>query len=188
MKDKILSSAQKIFSRKGYYKTTMDEIMVDAGVAKGSLYYHFTNKSQLFREVVLNGIDWLFGEINSVVMSGIPDREKIHLIIEKNVDIIFDYSELLSIIMNEISSGIDADVLEDIRKAKDKYINFIAGFLRDGRQEGIFKSCDYEAAANGIVHFIYSYQKQAADRGETDRKKICDGIYEVLMRGLLVNG
>ena len=51
-RDKILSVANKLFSRFGFHKTSMDEIAKIARKAKGSLYYHFSSKEDLFKEVV----------------------------------------------------------------------------------------------------------------------------------------
>ena len=51
-KESILSVANKLFSRFGFHKTSMDEIAKIARKAKGSLYYHFASKEELFKEVV----------------------------------------------------------------------------------------------------------------------------------------
>jgi len=51
-RDAILVVADKLFSRFGFHKTSMDEIAKTARKAKGSLYYHFASKEDLFKEVV----------------------------------------------------------------------------------------------------------------------------------------
>jgi AcrR family transcriptional regulator len=51
-KESILRVADKLFSRFGFHKTSMDEIARIARKAKGSLYYHFASKEDLFKEVV----------------------------------------------------------------------------------------------------------------------------------------
>jgi len=51
-KDSILRVANQLFSRFGFHKTSMDEIAKIARKAKGSLYYHFASKEELFKEVV----------------------------------------------------------------------------------------------------------------------------------------
>jgi len=51
-RDKILSVADRLFSQFGFHKTSMDEIAKIARKAKGSLYYHFSSKEDLFKEVV----------------------------------------------------------------------------------------------------------------------------------------
>ena len=51
-KDIIVSVANKLFSRFGFQKTSLDEIAKTARKAKGSIYYHFASKEELFIEVV----------------------------------------------------------------------------------------------------------------------------------------
>jgi len=51
-REKIITVANKLFSKFGFHKTSMDEIAKISRKAKGSLYYHFASKEDLFREVV----------------------------------------------------------------------------------------------------------------------------------------
>lgn len=51
-RDSILSAAARLFSRFGFHKTSMDEIAKIARKAKGSIYYHFASKEELFKAVV----------------------------------------------------------------------------------------------------------------------------------------
>jgi len=66
-KEKILNVATRIFSRFGFYKTSMDEIARTAHKAKGSLYYHFASKEELFTEVVAQELKNLKKELAMVV-------------------------------------------------------------------------------------------------------------------------
>ena len=55
-REKILDVADKLFGKFGFHKTSMDEIAKISRKAKGSLYYHFSSKEELFKEVVSNEI------------------------------------------------------------------------------------------------------------------------------------
>ncbi|MBN2638314.1 MAG: TetR/AcrR family transcriptional regulator [Bacteroidales bacterium] len=66
-KEKILSVATHIFSRYGFYKTSMDEIARSAHKAKGSLYYYFGSKEELFTEVVSLEVEALKKELAIIV-------------------------------------------------------------------------------------------------------------------------
>jgi AcrR family transcriptional regulator len=44
----ILAAAQSCFGRHGYHKTKMDDIVREAGLSKGSLYWHFESKDEIF--------------------------------------------------------------------------------------------------------------------------------------------
>ncbi|MEO6309959.1 MAG: TetR/AcrR family transcriptional regulator [Leifsonia sp.] len=55
-KKAILDAALQLAATKGITGTTMDEVAELAGVAKGSVYYNFTNKDQLFEELLEQGV------------------------------------------------------------------------------------------------------------------------------------
>ena len=48
----ITKVAQKIFSKYGLIKTTVDEIAKAARMGKASLYHYFKSKEDIFKEVV----------------------------------------------------------------------------------------------------------------------------------------
>jgi len=75
-RDKILSVANKLFSRFGFHKTSMDEIAKIARKAKGSLYYHFASKEDLFREVVSKEIANLKSHLSLIVEDTEPSASK----------------------------------------------------------------------------------------------------------------
>ena len=66
-REKILSVADRLFGRFGFQKTSMDEIAKIARKAKGSLYYHFPSKEDLFREVVQNEMVEIKSKLSAVV-------------------------------------------------------------------------------------------------------------------------
>ncbi|OPJ59589.1 TetR/AcrR family transcriptional regulator [Clostridium oryzae] len=46
--NRIINSAMKIFSQSPYRKASTDDIAAMAGISKGSLFYHFKNKKELY--------------------------------------------------------------------------------------------------------------------------------------------
>src|SRR5664279_1343497 len=52
MLETILVTAQKRFGQFGLSKTTMQEIADDIGISKGSIYYYFPDKQQLYMAVI----------------------------------------------------------------------------------------------------------------------------------------
>lgn len=55
----ILDAALQLASERGITGTTMDDVAVRAGVAKGSLYYNFASKDKLFEGLLLEGMSGL---------------------------------------------------------------------------------------------------------------------------------
>lgn len=65
-KSLIFKSAIKIFSKNGYNGATMDAIATDAGVAKGTLYYHFKSKEEIFKYIIQEGMNIVKKEIEDI--------------------------------------------------------------------------------------------------------------------------
>jgi AcrR family transcriptional regulator len=50
--EKILDVSWKLFQQKGYRGVSMDEICLQSGITKPTLYYYFHNKEELFARVL----------------------------------------------------------------------------------------------------------------------------------------
>ena len=53
VKDAILDATDRLLARFGYRKMTVEDIAVEVGIGKGTIYLHFTSKE----EIVLSHID-----------------------------------------------------------------------------------------------------------------------------------
>lgn len=69
VKNLIVGSATKYFSKYGFYKTTMDEIAKNIHRAKGLLYYYFKSKEELFNEVLKQELSTIKSSLSSIVNS-----------------------------------------------------------------------------------------------------------------------
>ncbi|HET9955185.1 MAG TPA: TetR/AcrR family transcriptional regulator [Polyangiaceae bacterium] len=51
-REQILKSAREVFARRGYHATTIDDIVADAGLARGTFYLYFDDKRAIFSELI----------------------------------------------------------------------------------------------------------------------------------------
>lgn len=51
-KERLLESAKMLFSQKGYYATSVEDIVESAGFSKGTFYFYFKSKEELFKSLV----------------------------------------------------------------------------------------------------------------------------------------
>jgi AcrR family transcriptional regulator len=126
-KDKILAVATKLFNRFGFHKTSMDEIAKIARKAKGSLYYHFASKEDLFTEVVSKEIQNLESNLSAIIDSNkLKAAEKIKLYLIKRMEILNNaasYHETIKAdffehfdFIDDLRSGLDMWEKENIKK------------------------------------------------------------------------
>lgn len=134
-KGRIIKSAIKLFANKGFHETKVEDIAVESGVAKGTIYLYFKSKE----EIMESSLDFIFSEtINSY---NVPDNldfyESIKMIVENNFRFISEnmdfYKMLFKGIYNvnienrakrkECKHKIFSSVLSSIEKIISKGIN-----------------------------------------------------------------
>lgn len=62
-KEKLLTAAIKMYSEKGYHRTTVDEIAAEAGVSTGIAYRYFRNK----KDLLLSALEFATEGVQSIV-------------------------------------------------------------------------------------------------------------------------
>ena len=51
-REQLLGKALRVFSRKGYATTTLQDIASEAGVTRGAIYWHFKGKAELYNTLI----------------------------------------------------------------------------------------------------------------------------------------
>ena len=119
-RDKILSVANKLFSRFGFHKTSMDEIAKIARKAKGSLYYHFASKEDLFKEVVSKEITNLKVQLSVIVNnSDLSASGKMKAYLIKRMEILNDAANYHETIKADFFEHFD--FIDDLRNELDEW-------------------------------------------------------------------
>ena len=73
----LLQIAYRLFVSRGYENTSVDEIIDEAGIAKGTFYYYFESKEQMLEEVIGMMIDKEAEAASAVLDADIPIPQKI---------------------------------------------------------------------------------------------------------------
>ena len=73
----ILDTAAKLFIEKGYYETSVSNIVKECGVAQGTFYYYFKTKEEIFDEVVCYVPTILFNKLTEKLNLQKTPKDKI---------------------------------------------------------------------------------------------------------------
>ncbi len=60
---KLFQAAVTLIAEQGFSSTTVEEIAERAGVAKGTVYYNFASKNELFEELLRHGVELLTADL-----------------------------------------------------------------------------------------------------------------------------
>lgn len=182
-KRRIFNTAVKLFAEKGYDNTNIEEITAVAGVAKGSLYYHFSKKEDIFDLVLEEGEKLLKNSIEIKTRNCTTALEKIKALIMIQIKITVNYEDFLNVVLSQIWGSESKNI--KCKKAIYKYINVIEKIIEEGIQNGEFYDGDVEALASGIFGVSCSslIYRQKLERN-VDIEKVYNGFIDTVVRGL----
>lgn len=160
-KEVIVNVASKLFGRYGFYKTSMDEIAKIARKAKGSLYYHFESKEELFKEVVSKEFELLKTELDKIVhLENMSAPELIKLYLNSRMELLsksFNYHETLKADLNEHFEFLD-EIRSDLATWEKERLRFI---INKGISEGtIDSSLNFDVAIDVFILILKSAEIQ----------------------------
>ena len=91
----ILDAALRSFARYGYAGTSVQQIVDDAGVSKPALYYYFTDKADLFQDLVDQAHDQRYRLMQDASARGCTVAEKLEEIVSAIFEFSLDNRELM---------------------------------------------------------------------------------------------
>ncbi len=153
-KRKIFETSMKLFAKKGYDATSIEEITATVGVAKGTLYYHFSSKEEIFNFLVEEGIKLLQNsiEIKTSKLNNYIDKIKAIVLIQ--IKIVNKYEDIITILLSQFWGNEDRN-----KKCKEqvyKYINRIEEIVKLGIEAGQIKNGNSKVIASEIYGLICS--------------------------------
>ena len=153
-KRKIFEASMKLFAEKGYDATSIEEITEAVGVAKGTLYYHFSSKEEIFCFLVEEGMKLLKNSI--IIKTSDLDNyiDKLRAIVLIQIKILEKYQNFITIILSKIWGNDERSLL--CRKYVFEYIEEIEKIVNQGIKNGEIINGDSNVIASGIFGFICS--------------------------------
>jgi len=146
----ILVAAESVFTRSGYHEARMDDIAAAAELSKGTIYYYFKSKDEIFARLLARESEKMIAEIRSRIPEPLAFREAL----EQIVDFFLEYTEanrgFLKMALPSMGRFIRFGDPEIVRRATKSFASFET-FVRDTmrikiRREGLpFKAEDLQA-------------------------------------------
>jgi AcrR family transcriptional regulator len=100
-RQKLFEAAVELIAEQGFSATTVDDIALRAGVAKGTVYYNFKSKTVLFEELLRHGVSLLTEEFRAAV-AGRPARDAVRALIRAELEYIRRYRAFAQLLLSEM--------------------------------------------------------------------------------------
>ena len=147
-KRKIFEASMKLFAKKGYDATSIEEITATVGVAKGTLYYHFSSKEEIFNFLVEEGMKLLKNSIDIKISKLNKAMDKLRAVILIQIKIITKYEDFMTIVLSQIWGNEARNIM--CKQKVIEYIKTIEILVEEGMKKGEIMKGDPEVIASGI--------------------------------------
>jgi AcrR family transcriptional regulator len=133
----IVHAALKLFKTQGYEKTTMQDVMNDLAIAKGTIYHYFKSKEELLEAVVGEIVDLNFVEMAEALENARGNALKKFKLLIKKGNISGENQDLLEQLHRKNNQAMHCRLLaETITKQATLY----AKVIEQGCEEKLFKT------------------------------------------------
>lgn len=167
-KRKIFEASMKLFAEKGYEATSIEEITATVGVAKGTLYYHFASKEEIFDFLIEEGMKLLQNSVDIKTSKYSNYIDKIKAIVLIQIKIVMKYENIITIILSQFWGNEKRN--KKCKQLVYEYISKIEEIVKEGISKGQIKNGDPKAIASEIYGLICSslvYKIREAEKFNT---------------------
>lgn len=169
-RDEILIQAANLFRKKGFSGTSMQDIARDVGILKGSIYYYFNSKNEIFREVLIKGISPVLKNAEFIMAKDLSPAEKLRELLRSHIDYIMHDNYSLILYFQE-KEKISVQEIKKYLESRNKYEKIFKDLLAQGIKQGVFPKVDITLtvyAILGMCNWIVQWYNPKGSRSPKD--------------------
>jgi AcrR family transcriptional regulator len=193
-RQQIIVAAKRVFSIKGFNKTTMEDIAKEAELSPGTLYLYFKNKDELYASLSLRVLQYLNIRLEHVLNeNGLTPQGQIDALKQAMIDV-YEFDPLILINMFHLQSSetlknLSPELLSDIKALSRKSLGAIASIFEEGIGKGVFIDRHPMALGDtlwalfsGLV--LWEESKRIINDDKNYLKQTLEVAFEIFSRGV----
>jgi AcrR family transcriptional regulator len=152
----IIEKSLRLFCVKGYYNTSINDILQATGLTKGGLYGHFASKEDIWHAVYDEALTIWKAVIFKGIESGSNPLERIQILIENDIrnklgNDVFEGGCFFHSMLVELSGQSDA-MSERLLQGFTQLAGLLCAWLEQADQQGMLKAdLNLKEIANHII-------------------------------------
>jgi len=187
-RQQILTVAREVFARRGYHQTTVDDIVVEAGVARGTFYLYFEDKRAVFSDLIDR-----FAQLLTMAIVRIDPADPVRSVEEQVLENIrriigtcLSERSLTKILFSD-ALGVDSAFDRKIHGFYETVVQLLTESLKDGQSLGIVARGEPRVLAYMTIGALKELLYQAVTLGlaEESAAVLTEQIYGFIADGYL---
>lgn len=152
-RQKLYEAAVTLIAEQGFSATTVDEIAERAGVAKGTVYYNFASKSELFEELLRHGIG-LLTEALRTAGAGLTGLDALDAMARAGLEFIRTYPSFAQLFVAE-TWRTNRAWHDTLRLMREETVSVVAAVLAEAVADGeLPPDLDVQLTASAVFGMV----------------------------------
>jgi AcrR family transcriptional regulator len=136
-RSRIVAAAVGLFAEQGYDATSVNEVVVRAGVAKGALYHHFGSKDDLLYEVYRELVERQLAGLAEILGRGLSPADTLRAIVHDMMETTAARAAEAKVFFREGYRLSDANQ-QRVRAARRQIHDAVTELVRSAQRDGEF--------------------------------------------------
>lgn len=120
----ILSSSKMLFSQKGFYNTSISDIVRETRLPVGTIYTYFKSKDDIIQDIVKEGWEEFYSRLEHALRETGSPRERLRLLIDEFIPELLTDLDFITILLSEALGF--TRIEEKIQKITDLVIELLS--------------------------------------------------------------
>ena len=150
-KDLIMASALRVMTKKGYYGSTIDDIVSESKMSKGAIYHYYKSKKEVYLELIVyleSKYTDMFASVNKESTSA-KKLKKLFTIWSDQLEKEPGFFQSFSIFQS--MSRHDKDFKQAMQRMYNRFQKFIELIIIEGIESREFKKIDPKTSALSLI-------------------------------------
>jgi TetR/AcrR family acrAB operon transcriptional repressor len=141
-KESIMESALDVFIKKGYSKTTTNDILNKIEPTKGAFYFHFKDKDDLFKQVIAKELNFISELIVDSFIDHGDEKKRVEQLLINIVDNFYNnrrFRKVIILTWFRVEVDIDCHIMRDKTNFNEFFLEEVNKLLQEANKKGMLK-------------------------------------------------
>ena len=179
--------AGRLFSRRGYYGTSIRDIATALRLQGGSLYAHIAAKEELLWEIVDEAAQAFLSGLEPIVRSEQPPLEKLRQAVAAHLRVVTERQDA-AVVFNHEWRALSPKRRQAVLALRDAYEGLFREILAEGQRTGVFRAdLDVPLVTRFILTALNGVAVWYRPKGPLSPEQIAAAFVDWAARGLLAD-
>jgi len=182
-RSRILEAAVNVFASKGYHDTKVDDIVNQSQTSKGSFYFYFPSKQDIFMALVDTFADLLENRLRERLSLELSGTARVDAALRVCLEIFGQYRSLAKIALVQ-ATGLGVAFEEKRQAVNQRFIEIVRENLDSAVADGSIPPLDTEVAACAWVGALNEIVLRWVYTGQPDPQRSLPALRRLLLQSV----